>query len=442
MRKQSLLFVSGIFTVVLRISISINAADIKPAGVIIYKDHPQSSPELTFAMEFTYANQFPLVVNAKPLSGGEVRQFQNNRVIAVINYIGLEAGNVVSPDEIELLKQERKNLESCINSYQNTSPVLSARVRKLLQAEDLISQGILLYQGRWTKRSDVFKSGEVANNKVEGKSLSSKVILNGRTFEAVTLYEATDNEITIRHSSGFSTLRIDSLTSKEIGFLNSTSTGVSIATNGLGTFTSTESADSTPTEVPQMALAKEDSSAAFFPDQFRRQITALLPDINSCISVNPNQGWTELPDEIRLDLKRIKEAASDNIDGMPHEDLYFSIAVKFVDAVIQSDVAAGQWAREEGREAAKSFSQIEFPANFAAVPEFEQSWKTLGSLSLELLRRAKIYDDAYVEIREGLENKKIATSELIKRINSLLTQMPDARLSTAVERISKDSLGL
>jgi hypothetical protein len=89
-----------------------------------------------------------------------------------------------------------------------------------------------------------------------------------------------------------------------------------------------------------------------------------------------------------------------------------------------------------------SFSKIEFPENFAAVPEFEQSWKTLASLSLELLRRAKIYDDASVEIREVLENKNIATPELIKRINSLLTQIPDARLSAAVERISKDSLGL
>jgi hypothetical protein len=442
MRKQSLLFVSGIFTVILRISLSINAADIKPAGVIIYKDHPQSGPELTFAMEFTYANRFPHVVNAKPLSGGEVRQFLNNRVISVIKYINLEAGNIVSPDEIELLKRHRKNLERCINSYQNTRPVLSARVRELLQAEDLISQGILLYQGRWTKRSDVLKPSEVANNNVNGKSSSSKVILNGRTFDAGTLYKVTDNEITIRHSSGFSTLRIDSLTSNEIGFLNSTSTSVSIKTNGLGTFTSTKSADSTPTEVLPMALAKEDSPTAFSPDQFRRQITALLPDISSCISVDPNQGWTELSDEIRLDLKKIKEDASDNIGGMPNEDLYLSIAVKFVDAVIQSDVAAGQWAREEGREAAKSFSQIEFPANFAAVPEFEQSWKTLGSLSLELLRRAKIYDDAYVEIREGLENKKIATPELIKRINSLLTQIPDAKLSTAVERISKDSLGL
>ena len=151
---------------ILRISLSINAADIKPAGVIIYKDHPQSGPELTFAMEFTYANRFPHVVNAKPLSGGEVRQFLNNRVISVIKYINLEAGNIVSPDEIELLKRHRKNLERCINSYQNTRPVLSARVRELLQAEDLISQGILLYQGRWTKRSDVLKHIEVANNNV------------------------------------------------------------------------------------------------------------------------------------------------------------------------------------------------------------------------------------------------------------------------------------
>ncbi len=442
MRKQSLLFVSGIFTVVLRISLSINAADVKPAGVIIYKDHPESGPELTFAMEFTYANRFPHVVNAKPLSGGEARQFLNNRVISVIKYLNLEAVNVVSPDEIERLKRHRKSLESCINTYQNTRPVLSAKVRELLQAEDLISQGIVLYQGRWTKRSDVLKSGEVANNKVNGKSSSSKVILNGRTFDAVTLYKATDNEITIRHSGGLSTLRIDSLTSKEIDFLNSTSTSVSIKTNGPGTFTSTESADSTPTEILQMALAKEDSPTAFSLDQFRRQITALLPDINSCISVDPNQGWTELSHEIRLDLKKIKEAASDNIGITPHEDLYFSIAMKFVDAVIQSDVAAGQWTREEGRDAAMSFSKIEFPENFAAVPEFEQSWKTLASLSLELLRRAKIYDDASVEIREVLENKNIATPELIKRINSLLTQIPDARLSAAVERISKDSLGL